>query len=145
MSFATNVTKKRRCSRRGRLIKGLSPHVIPPSVSAPPATSTPVPAVQSAGLNIGRLQAEVSNHLSLGLGTIQAPLLGRSKGCSLPAPQLKVTFGIVWLGDTGKCLREEVQLPPRLSPRAPNPRTREEWGIQEAASLPASTGGQPTN
>ena len=44
-----------------------------------------------------------------------------------------------------KSLKEEAPFPPRPSPRVPNPRTREEWGIQEAASLPATTRGQITN
>ena len=55
MSSAINAPKKRRCRGRGRLIKGLSPHVNPPPVSAPLATSTPVPAVQSA--NFGSTDA----------------------------------------------------------------------------------------
>ena len=47
MSLAINAPKKRRSRGRGRLIKGLSPHVNPPPVSAP-STSMSVPAVQSA-------------------------------------------------------------------------------------------------
>ena len=53
-----------------------------------------------------------------------------------------MTLGITYLGDTGKRLREEALIPPRPSPTVPDPRTREEWGVQEAASLPAITRGQ---
>ena len=95
-------------------------------------------------LNTGRLCSEVSDLLSLGLG-LQAPLIGRSTGCSLPALQYRVSFGFTCLRNTNKLLKEEAPLPPRLSPRVPNPRIREEWGIQEAASLPATTRGQITN
>ena len=48
MSSASNTAKKRRSRGRGRLIKGLSPHVAPPPVSAPSATSSPVPAAHPA-------------------------------------------------------------------------------------------------
>ena len=45
LSSACNVERKR--SRgKGRKIRGLSLHPIPPTVSAPPRTSTPVPAEQ---------------------------------------------------------------------------------------------------
>ena len=42
---------------------------------------------------------------------------------------------------SGKHLWEEIILPPRLSPRAPDPRIREELGVPEATSLPATTWG----
>ena len=86
--------------------------------------------------------AEVSKNPSLGLVSIQAPLIGRSIGCSLPAPQYKATFGSPCLEDTNKHLREELQFPPRPSPRAPDRRTWEEGYIQEAAGLPVTTRGQ---
>ena len=95
-------------------------------------------------LNTGRLCSEVSDLLCLGLG-LQAPLIGRSIGSSHPAPQCRVSFGITCLGNTDKRLKEEAPLPPRPNPRVPNPRIREELGIQEAASLPATTRGQITN
>ena len=46
MSSTYNVERKRRSRGKGRLIKGLCPHPIPHPVSAPPRTSTPVPAEQ---------------------------------------------------------------------------------------------------
>ena len=95
-------------------------------------------------LNTGGLCSEVSDLLSLGLG-LQAPLIVRSTGCSLPALQYRGSFGFTCLRNTDKRLKEEAPLPPRLSPRVPNPRIREEWGIQEVASLPATTRGQITN
>ena len=45
LSSAHNVERKRRSRGKGRKIRGLSPHPIPP-VSATPRTSTPVPAEQ---------------------------------------------------------------------------------------------------
>ena len=46
VSSAYNVERKRRSRGKGRKIRGLSPHPIPPPVSALPRTSTPVPAEQ---------------------------------------------------------------------------------------------------
>ena len=48
MSLAINAPKKKRSRGRGRKIQGLSPYVAPPPVSAPLATSMPVPAAQPA-------------------------------------------------------------------------------------------------
>ena len=99
-------------------------------------------SAQMPGLNIGRQCTGVSNLLSLGLRSFQ----GRSKGCSLPATlDNKGTFRITCPGDTGKLLREEALLPPRPSPRAPDPRTREECSIQETTTHLATTSGQITN
>ena len=92
-----------------------------------------------------RKHTEVSKNPSQGLVSIQAPQIKSSIGCSLPVLQHKVTFGFACLGDTNKRLREKLQFPPRPSPRVPDPRTGEEWGIQEAASLLATTRGQISN
>ena len=46
LSSAHNVERKRRSRGKGRKIRGLSPHPIPPPVSALPRTSIPVPAEQ---------------------------------------------------------------------------------------------------
>ena len=46
MFSAYNVERKRRSRGRGRHINGQSLHPTPPPVSAPPKTSTPLPAVQ---------------------------------------------------------------------------------------------------
>ena len=46
LSSAYNVEWKRRSRGKGRKIRGLSPHPIPPPLSAPPRTSTSVPAEQ---------------------------------------------------------------------------------------------------
>ena len=97
MSLAAN-TEKKRSKGRGRKIHNLSPRTTPHPVSALLTTSTPVPAAQppvfvtrTPSLNTGRLCSDVSDLLSLGLG-LQAPLIGRSTGCFLPALQLRVTF-----------------------------------------------------
>ena len=46
LSSAHNVERKRRSRGKGRKIRGLSPHPLPPPVSAPPRTSTLVPEEQ---------------------------------------------------------------------------------------------------
>ena len=47
MSLASNAAKKKRSRGAGRKTQGLSPHIIPPPVPAPSATSKTVPAVQA--------------------------------------------------------------------------------------------------
>ena len=53
----------------------------------------------------------------------------------------KGIFGITCPGYRSKFLVREALPPTRPSPREPSPRTREDWGVKGATSLPATTGG----
>ena len=117
MSFAANTAKKR--SRgRGRLIKGLSPHVALPPVSAPLTTSLPDPAVHPAVIisTDARPQYRQAAHRSLlssqseSEESLSSPV--REKQRMLPP--INPGQGDLWdhLSRRHQHLREEAQLPP---------------------------------
>ena len=129
----------------------ISPPVTPPPVSTPSAISTPVPAVQPPVFGNTDSKPQYRQDVLRGLrssqsgsGTPSSPHREMHRMLP-PSTPVRVSFRFAHLSDTDKCLKEETSLPAWPSPRVPNPRIREEWGIQEAASLPATTRGQITN
>ena len=132
IASSNNIAKKKRSKGSGRKTLGL-----PPCTPLPPvqhrAASTSGPAAQERR----GLQKSKS-----GAGKHPKSSFWEMHRMNPPSTPAQKTVRSTCLGDTCKRLREEHQFPPRPSPRAPDPGTREEWDIQGAAGLPVTTRGQ---